>query len=345
MDLITDLPKSDGFDSILTIVDQGCSKAAKFIPCNKTIDGPGVAHEYLKHLVPWFRVPKRIISNQDPRFASHFSRALCKNLGVQQNLSTAFHPRTDGQTERMNAWVKQYLRPWTTLRQSNWAKMLPIAEYAHNSWKSDTMRKTPHQLLIGINPQVNVQFLEENTPAAIDRLKNLEEARTEVQKRLLTLQQDKDARKPTEMKVGDQVWLEGKNLPVTGSRKLHPKRHGPFPIKERIRQVAYRLELPSKMKIHDVFHVDLLLPYKETEAYGTPYTRPPPVINQGQEEYEIEAILDDRRYGRSRKLQYLVHWKGYSNTENSWVDHEDLHADELLDNYLLNSAAAGRTRV
>ena len=96
MDLITDLPKSDGFDSILTIVNQGCSKAAKFIPCHKTINGPGIANEYLKHLMPWFGILRRIISDQDPRFASTFSQALCRNLGVQQNLSTAFHLRTNG---------------------------------------------------------------------------------------------------------------------------------------------------------------------------------------------------------------------------------------------------------
>jgi hypothetical protein len=110
MDLITDLPKSDGYDSILTIVDQGCSKAARFIPCNKTIDGPGVANECLKHLVLWFRIPKRIISNWDPHFTLNFSKTLCKNLGIQQNLSIVFHPRTDGQMEQMNAWVEQYLR-------------------------------------------------------------------------------------------------------------------------------------------------------------------------------------------------------------------------------------------
>ena len=114
MDLITDLPKSQGFNSVLTIVDQGCSKATKFILCNKTIDGLGVTNEYLKHLVPWFRLPKRIISDWDPRFTSAFVREMCKALGVQQNLSTAFHPRTDGQTEQMNAWLEQYLCPWTT---------------------------------------------------------------------------------------------------------------------------------------------------------------------------------------------------------------------------------------
>jgi len=184
MDLITDLPMSEGFNSILTIIDQGCSKAAKFIPCNKTINGPGVAQEYLRHLVPWFGVPRHIISDRDPRFASNFSKAVCKALEVQQNLSTAFHPRTDGQMERMNAWIEQYLRPWVTGRQNNWAKLLPITEFAHNSWKNNTTRHSPHELLIGTRPQVNVQLIDGNTPAADIRLKELEEARQEVQRNL-----------------------------------------------------------------------------------------------------------------------------------------------------------------
>jgi len=103
MDLIMDLPRSEGYDAILTIVDQGCSKAAKFIPCNKTIDAEGVAHEYLHHLVPWFGIPKWIISDHDPHFMSRFSQTLCHNLGMQQNISTVFHPRMDRQTEQMNA--------------------------------------------------------------------------------------------------------------------------------------------------------------------------------------------------------------------------------------------------
>ena len=99
MDLIMDLPLSEKYDCILTIIDQGCSKATKFIPCNKTIDGKGIANLYLRHLYPLFGIPKRIILDRDPRFTSHFSHSLCKALDIKQNLSTAFHPRTDGQTE------------------------------------------------------------------------------------------------------------------------------------------------------------------------------------------------------------------------------------------------------
>ena len=207
MDLITDLPKSDGFDSILTKVDQGCSKAAKFIPCHKTIDGTGVANEYLKHLISWFGIPHRIISDRDPRFASHFSKPLCTSLGIQQNLSTAFHPRTDGQTERMNAWVEQYLRSWATGRQNNWAKLLPLAEYVHNSWKHEATRKSPHELLLGFKPQVHVKFMPTNVPSSIDRVTLLQQTRQETQRILEDLQRSKDARKITEMKVGDSVAL------------------------------------------------------------------------------------------------------------------------------------------
>jgi Chromo (CHRromatin Organisation MOdifier) domain len=222
--------------------------------------------------------------------------------------------------------------------------MLPIAEYAHNSWRHDATRHSPHELLIGIKPQVHVKFLSEDVPASADRIKTLEDTRKEVQT-LLEHQQQKSSQKPTEMKVGDQVWLEGKNLHVKGTRKLLPKRYGPYKIKDKIGTVAYRLDLPSSMKIHDVFHVNLLFPYKETEAYGPAYTRPPPDLIGNEEEYEVEFIRDARRKRRGRGLQYLVHWKNYPNSDDSWVDHKDLHAPELLKEYNSTSATAGRPDV
>jgi hypothetical protein len=92
LDLITDLPLSGKYDAILTIVDQGCSKAAKFILCTKTITGEGVAALYVRYLLPWFGLPKQIISDRDPRFAGTFATEVCRQTGIQQNLSTAFHP-------------------------------------------------------------------------------------------------------------------------------------------------------------------------------------------------------------------------------------------------------------
>jgi Chromo (CHRromatin Organisation MOdifier) domain len=226
--------------------------------------------------------------------------------------------------------------------------MLPIAEFVHNSWKHDVTHKTLHELLTGIRPQVKVELIEENVPAALDRLAELEEARKLAQECLEACQKVRDTKKGrqwAEMEEGNQVWLEAKNFKVKGAKKLMPRRYGPFNITKKISPVAYQLDLPQSMKIHNVFHVDLLSPYKETEAYGTLYTRPPPDIKEGEEEYEVEAILDMRRFGRWKKLQYLVHWVGYPHTDDTWVNHEDLHAPELLKEFMANSALAGRPKL
>ena len=109
LDLITQLPRANRHDAILTIVDQGSSRATIFIPCNTMITGEGVALLYLKHLFPWFGVPSKVISNRDPHFTSHFTQALTMKLSIGQNISTTFHPQTDRLTECKNQWVEQYL--------------------------------------------------------------------------------------------------------------------------------------------------------------------------------------------------------------------------------------------
>ena len=124
MDLITDLPKSNGFNAVLTIIDHGCSKAAKFIPCTTNITGEGIAALYLQHLVPWFGIPHKIISNCDLCFISHFMTELCQLLHITQNMLTAFHPHTDRASEQANQWLKQYLRIWTADDQTMWAQYL-----------------------------------------------------------------------------------------------------------------------------------------------------------------------------------------------------------------------------
>jgi hypothetical protein len=110
MDLITGLPKHKGKDTILIIVDYGCSRAAIFLPCAITITGPGIAQLYMDHVYRWFGLPTKVISDRDPRFTSHFGRSLVQQLKINQNLSSAFHPQTDRISERKNQWIEQYLR-------------------------------------------------------------------------------------------------------------------------------------------------------------------------------------------------------------------------------------------
>ena len=134
--------------------------------------------------------------------------------------------------------------------------------------------------------------------------------------------------------MGDKVWLEGRNLKSDRpSIKLAAKRYGPFKITKVLSPITYQLQLPLSWKIHDVFHIDLLTPYKETLMHRPNYLEPPPDLIDGEEEYKVEAILDLRKWGRGRKQQYLVKWKGYSKAENQWVDARDIHADQLLDQF------------
>jgi len=123
-----------------------------------------------------------------------------------------------------------------------------------------------------MKPQVILKHLKSPIPATELCLQHLAEARQTAQKLLQHVQNHKDDRWIIEMKAGDQVWLEGWNLSIARNKKLSLKRYGPFPILKKIGMVAYQLQLPVSMKIHDVFHMDLLLPYKETEAYGMPFT-------------------------------------------------------------------------
>ena len=106
---------------------------------------------------------------------------------------------------------------------------------------------------------------------------------------------------------GDEVWLDACNLKIrTPFRKLSPQRYGPFKVMQQISPVAYHIELPQTMKIHDVFHVDLLIPHHQTKAYGETYPQPPSELIDGEEEYEIEEIIDQRTNKQRRKKQYLV---------------------------------------
>ena len=152
MDLITGLPQVNGKDVILTIVDHGCSRAAIFIPCATTITGPGIAQLYLRNVYPWFRLPSRVISDRDPRFTSQFGKALTMKLGINCNISTVFHPQTDGLLERKNQWVKQYLRIVTSANPQDWTQWLALASVVHNNRKNTTTRLSPNQILLGYKP-------------------------------------------------------------------------------------------------------------------------------------------------------------------------------------------------
>ena len=336
MDFITKLPKSGKYDTILTITDHDCTKAAIFIPCQETITAEGVAMLYLRWVYPRYGIPAKVITNRDTRFTSKFAKGLCDALQIKQNISTAYHPQTDGQSERTNQFLETYLCFYCEEKQDDWHKWLPFAEFAHNQWPNATTQKTPFELIMGYTPKLEWNLLPSQVPAVEKRLGELEEVRQEAFRNILKAQsvlrmKKKGSKRFKPYQEGDQVWIEGTNLKTLyPTAKLGPKRYGPFKILKQMSPVVYWVEIPKHWKIHNVFHANLITPYKETELHGPNFTRPPPDLVDGEEEYEVEKIIDMKQMGRRRKTYYLVKWKGYPTSDNSWEPWENIHADELI---------------
>ena len=149
VDFITKLPKSKHYDSILTITDHNCTKAAILVPCQEAITAKGVAMLFMNYVFWYYRLLRKIISNRDLQFTSKFMKEICWILNIQQNVSTAYHPCTDGQSEHTNQWLETYLQFFVNQQQNDWAVYLPLAEFAHNNWRNATTGESPFQLLIG----------------------------------------------------------------------------------------------------------------------------------------------------------------------------------------------------
>jgi transposase InsO family protein len=156
-------------------MDHNCLKASIFIPCKETIDSKGVAQLYTQHMVPHYRTPKKVISDRDTRFTSNFTIELCKTLGIKQNISMAYHPQTDGQSERMNQSLEQYLWIMCMNNQHTWNKWLPLAQYVRNSWPSSTTKKTPYELILGYTSAIYQPTRSSSVPGVTDQLQKIQE--------------------------------------------------------------------------------------------------------------------------------------------------------------------------
>jgi len=337
MDLITDLPECEGDDSILVVVDHASTKGVILIPCRKTTDAMGAANLLLEHVYKRFGLPNKIISDRDPRFAANVFQELGRLLGIKLSMSTAYHPQTDGETERVNQEIEVYLRMFCANNQEKWRSLLPTAEFAHNNHMHSARRQSPFFLMMGYNPRAIPPIIEKtNVPSVEDRLQTLKRVREEAfalheLARQTMLNRTRNKFEP--FKQGQKVWLESKNLKLAYStRKLAPKREGPFTIKEVLGPVTYKLELPEQWKIHPVFHACLLTPYRENDAHGSNFNEPPPDIIDDEEEYEVESIISHRPKKNPR--EYLVSWVGYPSASNEWVPEGNLNnAAELLQEY------------
>jgi hypothetical protein len=372
MDLITQLPRTqDGHDAIVVFVDK-LTKLTHYCACTTNIDAPGLATLFLQEVVRHHGLPLAIVSDRDPRFTSIFWRALWSQLGTRLAMSTAYHPQTDGQTERQNRTLEEMLRSYVSARQDDWDRHLLAAEIAYNNSEQASTGTTPFYLNSGQHPRFALEaalhpHAISNNPAAADRVSQMHTQLSHAKEALMRAQARQaryadERRREVTLKVGDRVWLSTEHLqlkdPSSQSKKLLSKFIGPYPILRAVGPVAYELQLPNELRVHPVFHVSKLKALREGGSDEFPgrsevesaWSRPAAefIADDGTEEYEVESILSKRtrRIGRNgRIVEYLVKWRGYPSYEATWepVRHLD-HAQTEVEAFEARSSRIQQER-
>jgi hypothetical protein len=203
---------------------------------------------------------------------------------------------------------------------------------------------------MGYTPQIELVEKPGSVPSVAERLEELQTIRQDALVKIIKAQKVMKIGNPGNKKFrpyqeGDQVWIEGTNIKtIYPTAKLGPKRHGPFKVLKPLSDAVYRVEIPRQWKIHNVFHANLLTPYKETELHGPNFTRPPPDLIAGEPEYEVEKIIDEKTRGRGRKMHFLIKWKGYPTSDNSWEPATDVHAPELIAEFRKRNKGTNRNK-
>ena len=356
MDFIVDLPPVQGKDSILVIVDR-FSKMGHFVACRKNITSLELADLFFYHIIRLHGIPNNLVTDRGSVFISQFFSALLRNYGIAQNLSSAYHPQSDGQTKRLNQVLEQYLCVYSNFDQTNWLENLPLAEFCYNSQFHTAINMSPFKATYGFDPPVHWSTeLLSDSPQTLQKYMSVLNDTTQtlcktLKKTQLSTKKFADIKRcHVEYEEGEMVFLDRRHIKtLRPSIKLDWKKLGPFQIIQKINPVAYRLQLPHSMKrLHNVFHILLLHPVKNTYSRPTEAKPPPVILDRNNDYYEVDDILDGKR--TRGHWQFLVLWKGYSAKENSWEPEENIvNCDHLIQEFkqrfgsTSKSAARGAT--
>ena len=324
LDFITGLPKSrNGNDAILTLVDT-VSKMAHFIPTKTTVSAAETVELLADRLVRYHGFPTALISDRDTRFVSELWANFCERFKIKRALSSAWHPQTDGQTERVHRTLEQILRTYIQTDESAWEGLLPAAELAYNCTVHNSTGMTPFETMIGENPlrAVDLDLNETLEPTVTPPMTKIFQQLVDraavhiLQAQALQKYYADQKRKEVEFQEGELVWVSTRFMPPRGSPKFQPRFIGPFKIIKRIGKVAYQLALPASMQQHPVFHVSLLQKDRPRDADMLPNENWEAVNLQPEPEYEVEYILDSR--GAGKEEEFLVKWRGFPESSATW---------------------------
>ncbi|KAJ9528487.1 hypothetical protein QJQ45_020535 [Haematococcus lacustris] len=358
MDLIVKLPASgpNKYDSILVFVDR-LTKMVHLVKTWESMTATQYAKLFLEHVFRLHGMPRSVVSDRGPQFHNKFWTEVTKLLQVQVNLSSAYHPETDGQTERVNRVIEEMLRHFIRPDQRDWAEYLPLVEFAINNAWQESVRSTPFYLNYGYHPRLaELLDLPQKVPQAHDFVKGMktavEQARqclARAQKRMKSYQDNK--RREALYLPGDMVLLSTQNMRgkanQPGVRKLKPRYVGPFSVQYMVGKAAVKLWLPDEWsRLHNVFHVSLVKPYRTDASGAVPGLAGPPPVQwlDGEPQYTVEKVVGHRlepskgkRKGKckKRRLEFLVKWQGHGDEHNTWeLSTQLVGCQELLARYL-----------
>ncbi|KAG2938032.1 hypothetical protein PC115_g3917 [Phytophthora cactorum] len=336
MDFITDLPSTKrGHNSIWVVVDR-LTKRCHFIATTKDVTAQQVATLFIDNIWRLHGIPQDIVSDRDSKFVSGFWSQVFETVSTKLKMTVAYRAQGDGQTERMNHTLEEYLRCFVSPQQDDWDLHLANAEFAINSAVNSSIKMSSFEADLGYVPANPLTAVAESSRKGLRGgrrqgvkftehqdavLRQCQEALEDDQARMADVY-DK-GRKEQEFGVGDQVYLSTKNLDTahTGfpnSRKLGPKWIGPYSVVRKVHRHAYEINLPPRLKLHPVFNTGSLKPYEQS----TRLSRPQQVIlHDGSVGQIVEAVIDKRT--RRGVVQYLIRWVGEEKA--TWEPLANLH--------------------
>ncbi|OCB83965.1 reverse transcriptase-RNase H-integrase [Sanghuangporus baumii] len=313
VDLIRELPESNRFNAICIVVDH-FSKQIHMILMMRKLTAEGMARIYRDHIFWLHGLPQKIIYDRGVQFDARMMKELYKLLHIEGNLSTAYHPQTDGQMERVNQELEQYLHLYINHRQSDWVDQLVLAEFAYNNCEHSATKLSPFFVNTGMHPLdfMGVGMALSNLSVE-DFAKHVKEVHRLTQSNLVKANEDMKcfydchAGKSVSYEAGQKVFLDRWNIKMIRlMKKMDDKWFGPFEVVEKISVSAYRLKLlKTWKKVHPVFN-EILLKLAVQLSFESQKKPPllPLVIIDKQEEYEVEEILDSHLH--QGRLQFLI---------------------------------------
>lgn len=332
MDFIDGLPTSRQYNCILVVVDK-LTKYAHFLPLKHPYTASKVAELFVDGIYKLHGLPKVLVSDRDPVFTSQFWQGVFKATGTELRMSTAYHPETDGQTERVNQSIECFLRCFISANPQNWSRWLSLCEHWYNTNWHASLGKSPFEVLYGRQPRYfGISASDNISPLDVQLwLKERELVMDSVRQHLLRMQQrmknqaDKH-RTERVFSVGDMVFLKlqpyvQSSVERRASHKLAFKFFGPYSVVERIGAVAYKLQLPPGSRIHPVFHVSQLKPCLGPGQQVLPHL-PLPDATMQVPVRELRRRI--RQKGHRTIVQVLIQWSGATEDMATWEDLESL---------------------